>query len=487
MELKLTQKFELQHPDVTIGAGEGMLVPPAEALSATDIPFFTASIEQDRALLCELTMAGARRRWGVGGERISNREKAISEEGVPKDVRDRLDYELDVIQRQEDVVSYLLIVQDFVAEARKAGAVVGPGRGAVAGSMVAYALGITSVNPLQHDLLFERFINPDRIVHPWIMVDMDEEGRNWTLRYLTRRYGRDHLALIGTVNGAHDSGIVLSRGKMADRVPITISSGNALPVMRYDELHVETVGPIRIDLFGMKELSIIRRCVQAVRESTGDEIDLEAVPLDDPDVFDLFGRGDTDGVLQFDSNDMRKWLYDLKPTAFASLVALNALNSPWLKEEIPHYVARCKGKEPIAYAHPLLEPYLAETCGLTVYQEQIMLAVRRLAGFTRGQAARLRKALGKKQSRILDELRPMFVTGCLENPDFRIGDFKVDGSAKDCAEDIWRGWICKGPYAVCKAHAVSYTRLAYRLAYLKSHYKRIAACETARCEHGEGV
>ncbi len=497
--------------------------------------------------LREFTYAGAKKRWG---------------NPIPKDVCDRLDFELDVIKRM-GYPGYLLIVQDYVTAARRMGVAVGPGRGSAAGSAVVYALGITSVDPLEHDLLFERFLNPDRISCPDIDIDFDDEGRQKVIDYVAAKYGADRVARIITFGtecpraaikdvsrvldyplkdanrlaalvpnrprisfewvlcqseelrrlyengepierkilhlaeklegcvrqpGMHACGLIVSPDPLTDHIPLTaVDLDDRRSVTQYDGRHVETVGLVKFDFLGLAELTIQKNCLAKIREATGETIDLETIPFDDSATLELFGRGDTLGVFQFESAGMQKWLTTLKPTSFAQLAAMNALYRPGPMEWISRFIARCHGDEPIVCDHPLMAEYTKETYGLVVYQEQIMLLARLLAGFTRGQADKLRKAMAKKQMAIMDEFHPRFIDGCLANPAFRVGEFADEDKARRCAEKIWKNWSHFALYAFNKSHAVCYAKLAYHSAYLKAHHRAAFLCAMASKSIGRGA
>lgn len=491
------------------------------------------------AYLRDLVAKGAAGRWGVP---------------LPREVSDRLEFELSTIEhfcgkdRTWDVASYFLIVQDYVAAARRMGVWVGPGRGSAPGSAVAYALGITAVDPIKHGLLFERFLNPDRISMPDIDIDFDDAGRRKVLRYIVEKYGRDHVAHICTIgkfapkgaimciakamgfnvgqlrrltdhvplvprltfatvlkrskelraiydrdpsvdceskvlhlaekidgcashSGVHACGIVVSKRKLVDALPIMAGerAGQA-SVTQYDGRCVETVGLLKFDLLGLTTLSRQKECVRLVEESTGKSIDLDCIPENDEATMSVFANADTAGIFQFESDGMRKWLKELKASCLHDLAAMSALYRPGPLEYVPTFVRRKIGEEPVEYDHPLMEDILRETYGVTVYQEQVMLLSRKLAGFTRAESDKMRKAMGLKRLDIMEDLKSKFVEGCLANPSFRIGKWAGETEARTLIDKVWDDWRSFASYAFNKSHAVCYAWLAYQSAYLKAHH-----------------
>jgi DNA polymerase-3 subunit alpha len=481
-------------------------------------------------------MEGAKTRWG---------------DPLPKDVVARLDYELSVIGRRQmagcDAISYLLIVADYVEAARRMGVAVGPGRGGAGGCAVAYALGITDVDPMKHGLLFERFLNPDKENLPDIDIDFDEEGVAKVLEYLVGKYGEDHVARIATFGsesprsairnvarvldvpgargealaslapfypwrqtfesvlraseelrriyesgngaesrilhlaeklcgcirqvGVHACGFVISAEAMTDVAPVMRLDGAPVHyVTQYGGWHVEEVCLAQFDLLGLKALSDQKRCVGLIEEKTGEKIDLETIPDDDSKTFAVFADGNTDGVFQFESDGIREVLRKLKPARFSDIVAMNALYRPGVMDWLPAFIRRKNGEEPPTCPHPLMEDVLAETYGMTVYQEQVMLLAQKLAGFTPGESDTLRKALGKKKQQLIDEFREKFIAGCLANPEFRIGVWRDESAARALAEKIFQSWEKFALYAFCKSYALCYALLACRSAYLKAHW-----------------
>ena len=483
--------------------------------------------------LASLAYEGMKNRWG---------------EQLPPEVVERIDFELHVIKTM-GFPSYFLIVHDYVEAARRMGVWVGPARGSATGSAVAYALGITSVDPIKHRLLFERFLNPDRISMPDIDIDFEDAGRGKVIKYLCDKYGRNHVAHIVTFGqmaprsaikdvaraleypihkanelaglvpneprmtfrlaletsskfrgrykngdevqkkllriaeklegcviqpGLHASGIVISRKSFSEVMPIMPykwrGSGDPDLVTQYDGNFVEPSGLIKFDFLGLKSLTIQKYCVNLIKERKGQEIDLDKIPYDEPETMEVFARGDTEHIFQFESDGMTRWLMALKPQCLDDLVAMNALYRPGPMAYISTFVRRKNGEEPVTYDHPLMEEMLRETYGVTVYQEQIMELSRKLAGFTRGESDKLRKAMGKKRLAIMEEMKVKFVEGCLANQEFRIGKWKDESEARRLIDKIWSDWRAFSSYAFNKSHAVAYAWLAYQSAYLKAHY-----------------
>ena len=462
---------------------------------------------------------------------------------VPNDVKDRINFELHVMKTM-GFPGYFLIVQDFINSARdKLGVMVGPGRGSAAGSVVAYCLGITKIDPLKYDLLFERFLNPDRISLPDIDTDFDDEGRGRVLQWVMDKYGHENCAHIitystmatknsikdvarvekvpldtvnalckaipdkfndgakmnlsnaiervkelqdaanstdthlrntikyakkleGTVRGTgiHACGFIICRDRIDDHVPVSTADdpdfkGVKVPVTQYDGHVIESTGLIKMDFLGLSTLSELKEAVKNVKETTGKEIDLDNIPIDDPLTYKLFQEGRTVGTFQFESAGMQKYLRELHPEVFGDLIAMNALYRPGPIENIPHFIARKLGKEPITYPIPEMEKYLKDTYGITVYQEQVMLLSRLLAGFTRGQSDTLRKAMGKKKIEQMNKLEVLFYKG---------GEAR--GHDHDTLNKIWEEWKKFASYAFNKSHAACYSWVAFQTAYLKAHY-----------------
>lgn len=458
------------------------------------------------------------------------------------ELRERIDFELHVMKTM-GFPGYFLIVQDFINSARKLGVMVGPGRGSAAGSVVAYCLGVTKIDPLKYNLLFERFLNPDRISLPDIDTDFDDDGRGKVLEWVEDKYGHENCAHIitystmaaknsirdvarveklpleksnslcklipdrlpngmapnlqnaikcvpelreaeasadpklsntikfakmleGTVRGTgiHACGFIICRDPISDWVPVSVAEdkadpGHKLRCTQYDGHVIESTGLIKMDFLGLKTLSILKEAVENIKVNTGKVIDLDKLPLDDPDTYRLFAEGRTIGTFQFESAGMQKYLRKLKPTTFEDIIAMSALYRPGPMDYIPSFIARKNGREEIRYDLPCMEKYLKDTYGITVYQEQVMLLSRELAGFTRGESDALRKAMGKKKKAIVDAMRPQFITG---------GQAK--GYDSKTLEKIWGDWEKFASYAFNKSHATCYSWVAYQTAYLKAHY-----------------
>ena len=452
---------------------------------------------------------------------------------ITADIGERIEFELGVIRRM-GFPGYFLIVQDFLRAAREMGVSVGPGRGSAAGSVVAFCTQITDIDPLKYDLLFERFLNPDRISLPDIDIDFDEDGREEVLRWVVDKYGKDHVAQIitfGTMaakmairdvarvqklplaeadrlaklvperngislkeackevaelaeafnsdnaliaqtlkyaetlegsvrhTGLHACGIIIGRDNLLDHIPLCTSKDSSLLVTQYDGDHVESVGMLKMDFLGLKTLSIIKDTIENIRLSKGEEIEPGNIPLDDQQTFELYSRGETTGLFQFESEGMKKHLRELKPNRFEDLIAMNALFRPGPMEYIPSYINRKHGKEEIHFALPVMEKCLKDTYGITVYQEQVMQLSQAMAGFTGGEADSLRKAMGKKKKEEMDKVKEKFMEGCRKN-----------GYEVETVEKIWRDWEAFAHYAFNKSHSTCYALVSYQTAYLKAHY-----------------
>ena len=489
-------------------------------------------IKLEADYLAKLTMQGAHKRYG---------------ENISEEIMERINFELEVM-RNMGFPGYFLIVQDFIRAARDMGVSVGPGRGSAAGSVVAYCLKITDVDPLKYDLLFERFLNPDRVSLPDIDVDFDDEGRAKVLEWVTDKYGKDrvaHIITYGTmatkssikdvarvqdydlqatnrlvsyiphdlpVNpqskkpypmsvkncmehveeikkiceqdinakdvmtyasmlentvrqvGIHACGVIIGADDLSNHAPLATiedkdKTKQRICVTQYEGSQVESVGLIKMDFLGLSTLSIIQETLRNIKKSKGLDLDIDAIPIDDPLVYELYQKGDTIAVFQFESPGMQKYLRDLKPTRFEDLIAMNALYRPGPMDYIPQFIARKQGREAIQYDIPVMEKYLSDTYGITVYQEQVMLLSRLLAGFTRGQSDELRKAMGKKIREKLDKLKPKFLEGGKQN-----------GHDEKTLEKIWADWEKFASYAFNKSHATCYSWVSYQTAYLKAHY-----------------
>ncbi len=519
-----------------------------------------------------LVWEGARKRWGTqDGE-------------IPAEIVERVQFELDTIKLM-GFPGYFLIVCDYIRAAREeCGVWVGPGRGSAAGSAVAYALWITNVDPIKYDLLFERFLNPDRISMPDIDVDFDDAGRERVLDYVTRRYGADHVAHIVTFGqmaaksaikdvgrvmgypladtnklasyvpeapkisfakarkaspeldeafnsedpvvrklmeragrlegcirqpGVHACGIIVSRDPIYETLPVMptpekggakkgreseADSGDKLLTTQYDGHFVEPVGLLKMDFLGLKTLTVEKECVailgadnprvpEFLRGKDG-FLDPDRIPADDRETYELFGRGETTGLFQFESAGMKKYLMALQPERLTDLVAMNALYRPGPMSYIPDFIDRKQGRKQVVYDHPEMENRLKDTYGIAVYQEQVMLLSRDLAGFTRGESDMLRKAMGKKLMAVMAELKEKFIVGCLANPKFRVGQWQDEARAKTLIEKIWRDWEAFASYAFNKSHSVCYAWIAYQTGYLKAHYPAEFMCAQISSEIG---
>jgi len=470
-------------------------------------------------------------------------EKRYGEE-FAGEKKERIDFELMTIKTM-GFPGYFLIVQDFIQAARDMGVIVGPGRGSAAGSAVAYSIGITNVDPIKYDLLFERFLNPDRISMPDIDIDFDDDGRQMVLDWVTEKYGQDkvaHICTFGTMaaklairdvarvlrlplpeadrlakmipeapkmtlqkaykenpelikekssdnplvsktiqfaetlegsvrqTGVHACGILIGRDPLEENIPVMPTKGEELLTTQYDGRFVEAIGLLKMDFLGLKTLSIIKETLENIKRSHGIEIDIDAISMEDQKTYELFSRGETTAIFQFESPGMKKHLRNLKPNRFEDLVAMNALYRPGPMEYIPNFVARKHGTEEIAYDHPMMEPFLKDTYGITVFQEQVMLQSRALGGFTRGQSDTLRKAMGKKNLKLMEELKALFIEGCKKNEEFVKGAKENGGNIDKLIEKIWKDWEAFAAYAFNKSHSVCYAYIAYQTGYLKAHY-----------------
>lgn len=475
--------------------------------------------------LKDLTYKGAHKRYGeVLGERVE----------------ERLKYELKTIEWM-GFPGYFLIVWDYIRAAREMGVSVGPGRGSAAGSVVAYCLRITNIDPLKYDLLFERFLNPERISLPDVDVDFDEDGRADVLRYCVQKYGQKRVAQIVTFGtmapkmaikdvarvqklalsesdrlsklvpdkitpdkkhgetpfdfvykespelaaerdspnqlirntlkyaeklegsirqtGVHACGVIIGQDDLEKFAPMAIAKDADLNVVEFEGKEVESVGLIKMDFLGLRTLSIIKDAVENVKAVRGVDVDIDEVPLDDAPTYEVFARGETTGLFQFESQGMKKHLKNLKPNRFEDLIAMNALYRPGPMDYIPSFIARKQGTEPVTYPIADMEEYLSDTYGITVYQEQVMLLSQKLAGFTGGEADTLRKAMGKKKRDVLDKMKPKFLEGC-----------KQRGHDMAVCEKIWGDWEAFASYAFNKSHSTCYAYVAYQTGYLKAHY-----------------
>jgi DNA polymerase-3 subunit alpha len=473
---------------------------------------------------------------------------------ITPEIDERIRFELFTI-RTMGFAGYFLIVSDFIKAGRELGVFIGPGRGSAAGSVVAFCIGITNIDPIKYRLLFERFLNPDRKSMPDIDTDFDDEGRQKVIDYVVEKYGRNQVAQIITygtmaakmsikdvarvmdlplvdsnmlakmipekpgislkrclhapLNGADDSlaekdglnpddleqvkklrdiyngqdlqsrilheaeilegsvrntglhaaGIIIAPKDLTELIPVCTAKDSPLWVTQIEGSVIEEAGVIKMDFLGLKTLNILKTSLELIKLNHGVEIDLDTLPLDDAITFELYQRGETIGTFQFESPGMQKYLRELKPDKFEDLIAMNALYRPGPMEYIPNYVERKHGREPVTYDLADMEEYLSETYGITVYQEQVMLLAQKLAGFTKGDADVLRKAMGKKNKPVLDKMMPQFVEGAA-----------AKGHPKDVLEKVWTDWEAFAQYAFNKSHSTCYALVAYQTAYLKAHY-----------------
>ncbi len=484
----------------------------------------------ENAYLRHITYEGAKERYGE----------------ITTDIEERIDFELGTIANS-GYPGYFLIVEDFIREARNMGVSVGPGRGSAAGSVVAYCLRITNIDPIKYDLLFERFLNPDRVSMPDIDIDFDDEGRGKVMDYVINKYGSNQVAQIitygtmaakssirdtarvldlplndadriakliptmgklgkifgkeeaelkkkfraddmlkinellniaetddlegRTVNmarvlegsvrntGIHACGVIITPDDITNFVPVATAKDSDLYVTQFDNSVVEDAGLLKMDFLGLKTLTLIKDTVKIVKARTGLELVPDDFPLDDEKTYELFQRGETVGIFQYESPGMQKHMKSLKPTVFDDLIAMNALYRPGPMEYIPSFIARKHGEEEITYDLPEMEEYLKDTYGITVYQEQVMRLSQKLAGFSKGDADVLRKAMGKKIFALLQKLKPQFLDGGEKN-----------GHPREVLEKIWKDWEAFASYAFNKSHSTCYAYIAYQTAYLKAHY-----------------
>ncbi|WP_158824871.1 DNA polymerase III subunit alpha [Mucilaginibacter lacusdianchii] len=451
---------------------------------------------------------------------------------ITPDVQERLDFELFTIKTM-GFAGYFLIVSDFIKAGRDIGVFIGPGRGSAAGSAVAYCIGITNIDPIKYNLLFERFLNPDRKSMPDIDTDFDDAGRQRVIDYVVDKYGKNQVAQIitygsmaartsiqdvgrvldmplsevnamkklvpdtlgitlkqaieqvpelqeikkgsdlrGTVlreaeklegsvrnTGVHAAGLIIAPDDLTNIVPVATAKDSDLLVTQYDGRVIEDAGVIKMDFLGLKTLTIIKDALRMIKQNHGVEIDIDYIPLTDQKTYELYQRGDTNGTFQFESDGMQMYLRELKPDRFEDLIAMNALYRPGPIEYIPNFIKRKHGLEPVTFDLPDMEEYLGETYGITVYQEQVMLLSQKLAGFSKGDADVLRKAMGKKQIEVLNKMESQFVEGAT-----------AKGHPKDKLTKIWNDWKAFAQYAFNKSHSTCYAFVAYQTAYLKAHY-----------------
>lgn len=468
---------------------------------------------------------------------------------ISPEVEERINFELFTI-RTMGFAGYFLIVADFIRAGRDLGVFIGPGRGSAAGSVVAYCIGITNIDPIKYNLLFERFLNPDRKSMPDIDTDFDDAGRQKVIDYVVDKYGKNQVAQIitygsmaakssikdvarvldlplaesnmlaklvpdrpgtnlvqvmtapietvkkeqnpedfeniktlrkilddgktlqsevlreamvleGSVRnvGVHAAGIIIAPYDLTDIIPVATSKESDLLVTQFDGRVIEDAGVIKMDFLGLKTLTIIKDALRLIKQNHGVDIDIDYISLEDPKTFELYQRGDTNGTFQFESDGMQMYLRDLKPDKFEDLIAMNALYRPGPIEYIPKFIARKHGREEVTYDLQDMQEYLEETYGITVYQEQVMLLSQKLAGFSKGDADVLRKAMGKKQIEVLNKMKAQFMEGCSAN-----------GHDSKIAEKVWTDWEAFAQYAFNKSHSTCYAFVAYQTAYLKANY-----------------
>ncbi|WP_119080425.1 DNA polymerase III subunit alpha [Chitinophaga alhagiae] len=494
--------------------------------------FFT----QDQYLR-HLTMEGAHKRYAE----------------ITAEIEERLNFELNVIENM-GFAGYFLIVSDFIKAGRDLGVFIGPGRGSAAGSAVAYCIGITNIDPIKYDLLFERFLNPERKSMPDIDTDFDDEGRQKVIDYVVDKYGKQQVAQIityGTMaakmsikdvarvmdlplqdsnalaklvpdkpgiqlgrifnapldgekslaekeglaaedlenvkklrelikgadlqgevlreacvlegsvrnTGIHAAGIIIAPKDLSELIPVTTAKDSDLLVTQFEGNVIESAGVIKMDFLGLKTLTIIKGALEMIKKNHGIDIIIDDIPLDDPKTFELYQKAETNATFQFESPGMQKYLRELKPDKFADLIAMNALYRPGPLEYIPTFIRRKHGLEPVTYDVPVMEEYLAETYGINVYQEQVMLLSQKMANFSKGDADILRKAMGKKQKAVLDKMKAQFMEGC-----------KTNGHDLKMCDKVWTDWEAFASYAFNKSHSTCYAFVAYQTAYLKAHY-----------------
>ncbi|RFS18715.1 DNA polymerase III subunit alpha [Chitinophaga silvatica] len=494
--------------------------------------FFT----QDQYLR-HLTMEGAHKRYAE----------------MTADIEERINFELQVIENM-GFAGYFLIVADFIKAGRDLGVFIGPGRGSAAGSAVAYCIGITNIDPIKYNLLFERFLNPERKSMPDIDTDFDDEGRQKVIDYVVQKYGKNQVAQIityGTMaakmsikdvarvmdlplpdsnglaklvpdkpgiqlnrifnaplegekslsdkeglvgedienvkklrelikgedlqgevlreacvlegsvrnTGIHAAGIIIAPQDLYDLIPVSTAKDSDLLVTQFEGSIIESAGVIKMDFLGLKTLTIIKGALEMIKQNHGVDIDIDYIPLDDVKTYELYQKGETNATFQFESPGMQKYLRELKPDRFDDLIAMNALYRPGPLEYIPSFIRRKLGLEPVQYDIAEMEEYLNDTYGITVYQEQVMLLSQKLAGFSKGDADVLRKAMGKKQIAVLNKMKEQFMRGCSER-----------GHDPKICEKVWTDWEAFASYAFNKSHATCYAFVAYQTAYLKAHY-----------------
>lgn len=493
------EKYKLDHPPI---------------MPDFDLP---EGFKDNNEYLRHLTLKGAAGRWGE----------------LTREQSERIDFELETIAKM-GFPGYFLIVQDFLDAARKMGVSVGPGRGSAAGSAVAYCLKITDIDPIKYGLLFERFLNLDRVSMPDIDIDFDEDGREDVLRYVVNKYGHDkvaHIITFGTMaakmairdvarvqklplpeadrlaklvperpgitlaaaysevpelakernssnklvaqtlkfaevlegsvrhTGIHACGIIIGKEPLDNYIPLCTAKDTDLYATQYEGSQVESVGLLKMDFLGLKTLSIIKDCLETIKKTKGLDLNPDNFPLDDSKTYELFSNGETTGIFQFESTGMKRYLKELKPNRFEDLIAMNALYRPGPMEYIPQFIRRKHGLEKTESILPVMEKYLNDTYGITVYQEQVMQLSQELGGFTKGEADNLRKAMGKKKKSIMDEMKIKFQEGC-----------QAKGYSPEIVDKIWSDWEAFAQYAFNKSHSTCYALVAFQTGYLKANY-----------------
>lgn len=394
-----------------------------------------------------------------------SRAKQIYGKELPEEVSDRLNYELLII-KQIGAADYFLFIQDIVNTAQsKLGVCVGPGRGSAAGSLVNYCLGITKIDPLKHNLLFERFMSPNGTTFPDIDLDFDEEGRLRVLDWLKQKYGEECFAHIVSEYGVHQYGFIVANEPISKWVPVMVANteddeGNPIRMncILYEGSSVKESGLVKFDILGLRTLSMMKDIILKIRDK-GVSIEIERIPVDDAKTFELFQRGEAEDVFQFEAQGMQNYLRELHPTMFEDLVLLNTMYRPGLMDDLPLLIERKGGISKIDYTISCMEEYLHETYGILAYQEQMMQLSRRIAGFTPCESDILRKAIGKQQTNVLSTLKERFMEGGIKN-----------GHTKEALAKVWDEMEQSGRHAFNKSHAVCYTWLAYQMAYLKTNY-----------------
>ena len=509
--------------------------------------------EDEKSYLDKLVFRGLAERYGV-----MTREQAdkVSIEEIrkllPNEVLERIDYELQTVDTM-GYNGYFLIVQDFIMWGKNQGIVYGPGRGSAAGSLLAYALRITDLNPLEYDLLFERFLNPDRISMPDIDTDIQDTRRDEVIEYCTNKYGEARVANIATFgkmmaknavrdvarvlevpfaeadrlakmvpdpvmgkhvklkdaivnepdlkheyetnptskevidfamrlegtirnHGVHACGVVIAPDDLVKFLPLEVSAKGPIAT-QFPMTQVEDLGLLKMDFLGLSNLSVIQMALRIIRKVYGDDINISDLALDDEKTYELFQKGETTGVFQFESAGMKRYLKELHPTTFDDLIAMVALYRPGPMQFIDTFIKRKHGEEPVTYLHPGLENSLKSTYGVLIYQEQFMQASKEWCGFTGGQADTLRKAVGKKKIKLMEKVKPDFIEGAQ----------KVGGATKEQAEKFWDQLLDFANYCFNKSHAACYAMVAYWTAYLKAHYPEEFILAQLQCEYCNGV